>query len=137
MKSSDEHKDGAVKYVFPKKEKLTSHVLIAELFKRGESHFVYPIKLLVLKRESPVPDQLYPQLLFSVPKKNFKRAVDRNRLKRQLREAYRKNRHKFFSNTSPDKNPLAIAIIYVAKEKIDFHSLEKKLILILERLKVI
>ncbi|HEY8402516.1 MAG TPA: ribonuclease P protein component [Cytophagaceae bacterium] len=134
MRSSDEHKDKTDDYTFPKNEKLCSLKLIEELFRKGESHFLYPIKLLVLKRKEPLPSQPYPQVLFSVPKKNFKKAVDRNRIKRQLREAYRLNKNTFFKATHPEKNPLALAIIFVAREKIDFHTIEKKLILILERL---
>ncbi|HSZ24905.1 MAG TPA: ribonuclease P protein component, partial [Cytophagaceae bacterium] len=66
--------------------------------------------------------------------RNFKKAVDRNRIKRQMREVYRLSRDFYFS-TENDKSYL-LAFIYTAKEKIPYNVLEKKLNLTLERLKI-
>ena len=70
------------------------------------------------------------QVLVSVSKRNFKRAVDRNRLKRQIREAYRLNKH--LLTNLPDK--YAIAYIYTFKKMIPYKDLENKLIESLSRL---
>ena len=78
---------------FKKEERIVSNLLIETLFEKGNSQSLaaYPLRAVYLKTEhregcAPV------QLLISVPKKKFKHAVDRNRVKRQIREAYRKNK---------------------------------------------
>jgi ribonuclease P protein component len=71
---------------------------------------------------------------FSVSKRNFKKAVDRNLLKRRMREAYRKNKSTLLSSLPEDQSLACVAIVYVAKEKITFEIIEKKLILAWRRL---
>jgi len=115
---------------FPKTERLSSLKIIEELFLKGSSIYLYPFRLIVMGQNDQNRD--FPQILITVPKKNFKRAVDRNRLKRQIREAYRKNKSAIF-NEKIAIMPLYLAIIYSAKEKIDYKELERKLILIFLR----
>lgn len=77
-------------YSFGKEQRLCSGVLVSELFSDGGSVASFPIRIVYhlypLDRVSGV------QVLFSVPKKRFKRAVKRNRVKRQLRDMYRHTR---------------------------------------------
>jgi ribonuclease P protein component len=117
----------------PKHERLNSKKIIEELFQKGSSAFLYPFRIHYL----PAPQleyHSYPQVLFSVSKRNFKRAVDRNLLKRRIREAYRRNKSTLFA-TLPEGQTLAyVAVVYVAKEKIAFEIIEKKLILVWRRL---
>jgi ribonuclease P protein component len=115
---------------FPKTERLSSQRIIEELFSKGSSVYLYPFRLIILGENAEKKD--FPQILITVPKKNFKKAVDRNRIRRQIREAYRKNKSAIFS----EKNvimPLYLALVYSAKEKIEYKELEKKLILIFLR----
>ena len=72
-------------------------------------------------------------MLISVSKRTFKRAVDRNYLKRLIREAYRLNKHRL--TEAPDGHGVGLlGIIYTGKEKKPFALVEKKLISGLERL---
>jgi ribonuclease P protein component len=113
---------------FPKQERLTSKKTIEELFTKGSSVFVYPYRVLYLPRHADTSVHImYPQVLFSVSKKNFKKAVDRNLIKRRMREAYRLNKPAFLQSTSSHQLPYTVAFVYVAKEKIEFAVLEKKL----------
>ncbi|MFL5730014.1 MAG: ribonuclease P protein component [Cytophagaceae bacterium] len=130
METIKRDKGGIPSEKFPKTERLTSQKIIEELFSKGSSAYLYPFRLKMLGKSTE--NKALPQILITVPKKNFKRAVDRNRIRRQIREVYRKNKSILFS----EKNvimPLYLAIIYSAKEKIDYNELEKKLILIFSR----
>lgn len=109
--------------------KLKSKVLVDALFAKGKAISSYPIRLIYLPSEEAV---LTPKVLFSVSKRNFKKAVDRNRIKRQLHELYRLHQAPFFVNN--DKRVAFLAFIYTGKEKLAYSVVEKKLILALERL---
>lgn len=93
---------------FVKAERLHSKKLIQELFTKGSSFYLSPFKILVLAH----PDQNTPQheILISVSKRNFKKAVDRNLLKRRIREAYRTEKQTLQGSTK-----LVIAFIYTGK----------------------
>ena len=99
---------------FPKKEKLTSKIIIDRLFKDGQSKFKYPFRVLFLSDDAY--SEPFPQLVISVSKRNFKRAVDRNRIKRLIREAYRFQKEELIS-LFPSK-PSYMAILYTTKEEI-------------------
>ncbi|WP_345117379.1 ribonuclease P protein component [Hymenobacter algoricola] len=118
-------------YSFPKEEHLCRKKLITELFGRGSSFGLYPLRLVWIAAEAPTTAP--PQVLVSVSKRSFKRAVDRNYLKRLLREAYRLNKYRLLE--APGGHPVALlALIYTGKEKKPFTLVEKKLISGLERL---
>lgn len=111
----------ARKYIFPKEERLSSKKSIKELFSRGSSFFIYPFKVIYLTGNSPVP-----QVLFTVPKKSFKKAVDRNIVRRRLKEAYRLNKQIILPDQEKTLS-LSIAFVYVAKEILPYKQLETKL----------
>lgn len=93
---------------FAKAERLHSKKIIQELFTKGSSFYLHPFKIILLLN----PDQSTPhhQILISVSKRFFKKAVDRNLLKRRMREAYRKEKENFQVPTR-----LLIAFIYTNK----------------------
>ncbi len=118
-----------LKHTFPKAERLHSKKLIQELFEKGSSFYLYPFKVLY----GPSPVQGPHQALFSVSKRKFKRAVDRNLIKRKIREAYRLNKH-ILTSDQEQQPSLLIAYIYTGKEIPDYHFLEKRLSKSLRRL---
>ncbi|MGV3589692.1 MAG: ribonuclease P protein component, partial [Adhaeribacter sp.] len=118
-----------ISYSFPKEERLCSKKLIAELFSKGSSFNLYPLRFVYIKQAQPEASP--PRVLISVSKKYFKKAVDRNRLKRQMREAYRLNKH--LLRAEEQYSVQLLAIIYIGKEKKPFNLIQKKLNLGLER----
>jgi ribonuclease P protein component len=115
-----------MQFKFRKEERLKSEKLIKELFERGSSFYFFPFKVILL----PIPDQKsqFHQVLISVSKKNFKRAVDRNLIKRRIRESYRLNK-----NLLPQSPLLLIAYIYNAKEILTFAQIQERLVKTLNR----
>lgn len=97
------------KFTFRKEERLNKELWIKELFERGSSFHLYPFK--VLRLPHPQPGWPCTQVLISVPNRNFKLAVDRNKLKRRIREAYR-----LYKGMLGDEQKWLIAYIYTAKE---------------------
>lgn len=82
------------------------------------------------------PEAVFPpvQLLVVVPKRGFKRAVDRNRIKRLMREAYRTNKQLLNIYSGKEAQQLLLGIVYVGKTILSYAEIEKKLILVLHRL---
>lgn len=107
------------KQTFKKSERLSKKKLIQELFNKGSYFYLHPFKLIFL----PADDLSAHQILISVPKRNHKTAVARNKIKRRIREAYRLNKPTFAS----DKN-LLIAYIYTSKEILELAAIEKAVI---------
>ena len=130
---------------FRKGERLCSKKLIDTLFGMGRSHAMtaFPLKavyrLVGRNTETSVSGKMVAesnvQVLISVPKKYFKHAVKRNRVKRQVREAYRK--HKSFVtlrvNEQTDKQ-LLIAFIWLSNELMDSVTIEKRVCNLLQRI---
>ena len=118
-------------YSFRKQERLSRRSAIQQLFSNGRSFFSYPFKAVVSLSPTPSeadpvgPDTPLAQVLFSVPKRTFKRANARNRIRRRGREAYRKNRDLWIGNSL--NSPLHIAYIYVAKKEEPYFQIEESL----------
>ena len=107
---------------FTKTERLCSKVLIEKLFKTGSAFHCSPFKIVWLRvSESAAP----VQLVISVPKRLFKKAVDRNRIKRMTREAYRNNKTLFYDSLQDKK--IHLMIIYTNKGLDEFKVIEEKI----------
>src|SRR5688572_27071073 len=112
-------------FSFPKSERLNKKKSIQELFNKGSSFYLYPFRVYF----QPAPDLSTNQVLFSVSKRNFKRAVDRNQLKRRMREAYRLNKLSIQGATK-----FQIAYIYTSKELLPVNQIQEKMLMSFKRL---
>jgi ribonuclease P protein component len=120
-------------YSFSKEEKLCSQKIIGDLFLSGTSFLCYPLKV-VWKYEDLLTS--YPaSVVFSVPKRLFKRAHDRNLLKRQLREIYRYRKQELYQSLELNEGKIAMMIVYIAKEKLEFAQIEDAMTKVITKLK--
>ena len=113
-------------YTFSKKERLNSKISIHRLFEKGSSFFTYPFKVYynVQPAEKTKPTS---SVLFSIGKKQFKLAVDRNRVKRVCREAYRLNKAVLIDALEEKRLRVEVAFVYVGKTLPEFYDLELKM----------
>lgn len=117
---------------FTKSERLCSKKILGELFKKGSAtvgtFYLFPFRLLYLP---PAEGNItIPAIVITVPKRTFKRAVDRNRIRRRVREAYRLNKHLLGQSATP---PAYIAFLYTAKQIISFEEIEKGMKLAIQK----
>ncbi len=102
-----------------KKERLKSRKLIGRLFEEGTSIKNFPYRLVYI-----VTEKSSIQSSFSVPKRNFKKAVDRNRIKRLIKEAYRLEKENVFKELNFH---YAFMITYLGKKEPIFFDAQKKI----------
>lgn len=121
------------KYTFKKEERLNSKVVIDDLFADSKSFFKFPFKVLYKKVEGD--SNLIAKILITVPKRNIKKAVDRNRIKRLIRESYRRNKYILENSSELNTQIFIIGFIYTQKSILSFQEIERKLILILQTIK--
>ncbi|MGO1521350.1 MAG: ribonuclease P protein component [Sphingobacterium sp.] len=122
------------KYTFKKEERLCNKRRIESLFHSGSSFIVYPLRAVYLA-DLPVNSRTSPlEVLISVPKKRFKKAVSRNRIKRLIREAYRleKSQLRFFLEAQ--SLHLSVAIQYVGTEELPLSVLLAKIRQLMRRI---
>ena len=113
-------------FKFPKAEKLTGKKKIEELFQNGSSFFLHPFLVKYLRTDEEIH-----RILISVPKKKFKRAVDRNLLKRRMREAYRLNKQLIYDQPETFYH---VGFIYQDTKALAYSVIEEKLVILLKRL---
>lgn len=114
------------RYTFSKQERLSWKRYIDLLFAKGQSFVAFPLRVVYFPVEE---DSLAPvSLLISVPKKKFKRAVKRNQIKRQVREAYRVHKYDLIDPLTEKKKQMLVAFLYLDKEIHSFASIEKAMV---------
>ena len=113
-------------------ERLKSEKSISQIFETGKSLSVYPLRL-IYQLKSP-ENNVPVKIGFAVPKKNFKRAVDRNLIKRRMREAYRLNKQILQGENKVSVSGLEIMLIYQGKKSEDFEKISNCLKNLLNKL---
>ena len=122
----------AIMYTFKKEERLCNKKLIDGLYHNGSSFLCYPYKVSwAFIETAPAP----AQVVFGVPKKRYKRAVDRNLVKRRMREAYRLHKQQFLYDLLTERNQhIALSLVYVGNEILAYDFIDKKMLKMLIQL---
>ncbi|MCW5519912.1 ribonuclease P protein component [Aureitalea sp. L0-47] len=116
-----------MRFTFQKHEKLKSRKTIGALFSEGKGINKFPLRMIYLHIEG----QESIKAGFSVPKRNFKLAVSRNRIKRLMREAYRLHKNKLKPNNGDN---FALLFLYIGRKECDFSEIEKAMTVLLDKL---
>jgi ribonuclease P protein component len=116
------------RFTFKKAERLSKEKTIQELFNKGSSFYLYPFKVVYMLN----PDQSATalQILISVSSRNFPRAVDRNLIKRRVREAYRLQKEIIWHGSKKG----VFAFLYTSKSVLPFIEIKSKLFLVLKKI---
>jgi len=112
---------------FKKSERLCHRAIVDKVFAEGSSVKQFPFLLVFY--QGPELNEPF-QIAMSVPKRRVKHAVDRNRLKRKMREAFRLNKNQFIPQI---KNPTAAVLVYMDQEDRPLVELERKICVLFER----
>ena len=124
----------AERFTLSKEERICSKKLINELFTgNGRSMTAFPLRVVFMKR-TIVDEQPRAAMLVSVPKRYFKHAVDRNRVKRQVREAFRRNKSIITQNLTDDHEAVAMAFVWLTNEKFPPSEVENRMVRLLTRI---
>jgi len=111
---------------FSKKEKLKSTKAIQQLFETRQSIHVFPLRLIWQQFETPLSNSP-AQFAVTVPKRAFPKAVDRNRIKRIIREVYRLNKIAFYDVLNKEDGQFGLMFLYSGKREPTFKEIEKSL----------
>ena len=124
----------AERFTLSKEERICSKKLINELFTgNGRSMTAFPLRAVFMKR-TVGDDQPRAAMLVSVPKRYFKHAVDRNRVKRQVRETFRRHKSIIIHNLTDDHEAVAIAFVWLTNEKYPSSEVENRMVRLLTRI---
>lgn len=116
----------------PRSHILRGRTAVNQLFAKGKTFSHPPFRIMFYWSRNP--DDLPVKVLFSVSKRIFKRAVQRNRIRRLMREVWRRHRHSLWDLANRRNQTLHVAILYSKREMPDFATVENKIIQIIDRL---
>ena len=125
------------KYTLGKNERLKSRKAIEQLFADGKSFSLFPFKIIYNTASITLnlkPETFYLQSAFSVSKRYFKKATDRNRVKRLMREAYRLQKNDLQNNLQQNNMQAVVFFLYVGNEIPDYELVKEKINTALKKL---
>ncbi len=111
---------------FKQKERLKSKKYYSTIFSQGSVLAEYPIKVLWI--ESDEPQNYHVEIGVTIPKKKFRRATQRNLIRRRIEEIYRQNNYYLYNSLKKQQKQLKIVIIYVAKYIYSYKEIESSLV---------
>ena len=111
----------------PKEQRLFKKKAIDQLFGKGKGFNFYPFRVVVYAHPSDNEDPSIPRFLVSVSKKRFHHAFKRNKVKRLVREAWRKNKSQLIVNCKKNKITFDFALVYTATIILSYDEIEKKI----------
>ncbi|HEV3412020.1 MAG TPA: ribonuclease P protein component [Puia sp.] len=120
------------RFTWNRKEKLKSRKRIERVFREGKSQSLFPFKVLWLVQSAQAASRL--QAGFGVSSRHFKKAVDRNRIKRLSREAYRLQKHALLRLLEDKGLYLAVFFLYTGKDLPDYPTVTHKIGVLLQKL---
>lgn len=121
-----------MRYTFKKSEKLCNQSVIDLLYKKGSVFYATPLKVTYLFKISEVTEST--KVLIVVPKRNHKKAVTRNLLKRRIRESYRLNKHLLVAIKHSQPLEIAFSLQYISKELLPYETINEALIAVLKKM---
>ncbi|MCL2650813.1 MAG: ribonuclease P protein component [Candidatus Azobacteroides sp.] len=107
-----------------KEERISSKIEIDRLFTEGNSFIIYPLRVIYFEKVSLEKRKANVSIMASVPKRKFKRAVKRNRLKRLIKESYRLNKFAFIAKITSQSKHISLAFLYLPHEEKKFPEIE-------------
>jgi len=119
---------------FTKEERLCGKKIIDELFSGKQVKKTNHFPLMAIWKTMELPTVSPAQVLFSIPKKKFKKAHDRNLLKRRCRESYRLQKNILYETLSAKRLQCAIVIIYIAPESLPYETINDACVKILQNI---
>ncbi len=122
----------AAVYSYNKSEKLKSRKALNELFTKGRSFSVFPVKVFYMPLPEAIADPVKAGV--GVSARIFKKAVDRNRIKRLLRECYRLNKLSLHASIAKSGKKTAVFFLYIGREMPEYVFLNEKMQIILTKL---
>jgi len=121
-------------FSFGKSERLCSKKLIEELFSNNQVHKIIEHPFLLLWKEEQIESDYPAQVLIIVSKKLFPKAVDRNRIRRQIRELYRLNKHHIYETLEKHQKEVALMVMYKDRQKLQLSVLKTHYNKLIEKL---
>ncbi len=122
-----------MKYTFPKTVRLHLRNEVAQVFAQGQSIFQFPFRAVFMIVEKPNPESPF-QVLLNVSKRKFKRAVDRNTVKRKMRESFRLQQEVLQKISVDTQHQLLIAIMYIDAKHNDYEVYHKSMHKLLQKM---
>ncbi|HRZ41204.1 MAG TPA: ribonuclease P protein component [Bacteroidales bacterium] len=117
---------------FHRGERLRSEKAIQSLFRKGKSGLRFPFRYLYRITTAESSDPV--RIAFIVPKRRIRKSVDRNLIRRRMREAYRRNKHILHLLPEQKSFHLEIALVWVAPDALPYLETEQKLIVLLQHI---